>query len=188
MSTAANVDTATTESVTPIQSKVGLGVILVPVLLSTVLTLGVMGGGGFYLIRSGKLGATAQGSVTQPAVAPIIVVAPPASHVLALEPMIVNLSDANGRAYLRASVSLRIKDEEKSEKQQEKKDSKAVDAVATELRDTTLAVLSRQTSDGLLLPDGREALKQALEREYKERNTEIPVFEIYFTDFLVQRG
>ena len=188
MSTATNLDTATTESVTPTPSKVGLGVILIPVLLSTVLTLGVVGGSGFYLIRSGKLGGGAQSAVTQPAIAPIIVVAPPASHVLALEPMIVNLSDANGRAYLRASVSLRIRDEEKAEKQQEKKDLKAVDAVATELRDTTLAVLSRQTSDGLLVPDGREALKQTLEHEYKVRNTEIPVFEVYFTDFLVQRG
>ncbi|WP_047487947.1 flagellar basal body-associated protein FliL [Terriglobus sp. TAA 43] len=188
MSTAANVDTATTESITPTPVKVGVGVILIPVLLSTVLTLGVVGGGAFYLIRSGKLGTGVQNTAAQPAVAPIIVVAPPASHVLALEPMIVNLSDANGRAYLRASVSLRIKDEEKTERLPEKKDPKAVDAVATELRDTTLAVLSRQTSDGLLLPDGREALKQTLEHEYKVRNTEIPVFEIYFTDFLVQRG
>jgi flagellar FliL protein len=187
MSNTAAIDTATTEPISQGAHKIGLGVILIPVLLSTVLTLGVVVGGGFYLLRSGKLGATAQGAATQPAAAPIIVVAPPASHVLALEPMIVNLSDAGGRAYLRASVSLRIKDEEKADKKEEKKDLKA-DTVATELRDTTLAVLSRQASDELLLPGGRETLKKALEHEYKERNTEVPVLEVYFTDFLVQRG
>lgn len=161
---------------------------MIPVLLSTVLTLGIVGGGGFYLIRSGKLGAAAQSISAQPSTAPIIVVAPPASHVLALEPMIVNLSDVGGHAYLRTSVSLRIKDEDTAEKKEEKKGIKAMDAVSTELRDTTLTVLSRHTSDELLLPDGRETLKKALEHEYKERNTEIPVLEIYFTDFLVQRG
>lgn len=184
----ATVDATTAEAAAPTQSKVGLGVVMIPVLLSTVLTLGVVGGGGFYLIRAGKLGAATQGVSAQPAVAPIIVVAQPASHVLALEPMIVNLSDAGGHAYLRASVSLRIKDEEKPEKKEEKKDPKTVDTVSTELRDTTLMVLSRQTSDELLLPAGRETLKKALEHEYKERNTEIPVLEVYFTDFLVQRG
>ena len=184
----ATVDTTTTETAAPTQSKVGFGVIMLPVLLSTVLTLGVVVVGGLYLIRSGKLGAVTQSASAQPAVAPIIVVAPPASHVLALEPMIVNLSDAGGHSYLRASVSLRIKDEEKPEKREEKRDPKAIDTVSTELRDTTLAVLSRHTSDELLLPDGRKTLKKALEREYKEHNTEIPVLEVYFTDFLVQKG
>lgn len=184
----ATVDTTTTETAAPAQSTVGFKVIMLPVLLSTVLTLGVVGGGGFYLIRSGKLGAATQNSPAQPAVAPIIVVAPPASHVLALEPMIVNLSDAGGHAYLRASVSLKIRDEEKSEKKEEKKGLKTVDTVSTALRDTTLAVLSRHTSDELLLPDGRETLKKSLEREYREHNTEIPVLEVYFTDFLVQKG
>lgn len=159
-----------------------------PVLLSTLFTLSIVGGGGYYLIHTGKLGGISPNVSAQMQGAPVIVVAPPASHVLALEPMIVNLSDAGGHAYLRATISLRIQDEDKAEKKEEKKDPKAVDAVATELRDTTLAVLSRQTSDVLLQADGRETLKTSLEQEYKQRNREIPVLDIYFTDFLVQRG
>ena len=166
--------------------KVGLTSILIPVLLSTTLALGVVGGGMFWLIKSGKLGGVQAASA---APAPIIVVAPPASHVLALEPMIVNLSDAGGRSYLRAAVSLRVKDEPKAdEKKEEKKDPKAVDGAATALRDTTLTVLSRESADSLLTPDGRERLKAKLQQEFKLHNTETPVLEIYFTEFLVQRG
>jgi flagellar FliL protein len=165
-----------------------MSTILVPVLLSTLLTLFIAVGGGYYLIHTGKLGEISPSVSNQVQVPPVIVVAPPASHVLGLEPMIVNLSDAGGHAYLRATISLRIQDEDKVEKKEEKKDPKAVDAVATELRDTTLAVLSRQTSDALLQADGRETLKRSLELEYKQRNREIPVIDIYFTDFLVQRG
>jgi len=189
MSNAAALETATSsEAASSVQPKVSMGTILLPVLLSTLLTLSLVGGGGYYLIRTGKLGAAASPASPQTRVPPVVVVAPPASHVIALEPMIVNLSDAGGHAYLRATISLRIEDEEKAEKKEDKKDPKAVDAVATELRDTTLTVLSRQTSEELLQTDGRETLKKALELEYKQRNRAIPVIEIYFTDFLVQRG
>jgi flagellar FliL protein len=155
-------------------------------LLSTTLALAVVGGGVGWLIKSGRLGGA---SAAMPAAAPIIVIAPPASHVLALEPMIVNLSDPGGRSYLRASVSLRIRDQPKIDEQKdEKKDPKALDGAAAALRDTTLAVLSSQGADSLTLPEGREALKLKLLRELKLHNTETPVLEVYFTDFLVQRG
>jgi flagellar FliL protein len=177
-------ETAANEAVAA-PAKVGLTSILIPVLLSTVLALGAVGGGVFYLIKSGKLGGVSAAS----APAAVIVVAPPKSHVLALEPMIVNLSDSAGRSYLRAAVSLRIKDEEKVEKKEEApKDPKAVDGAAAALRDTTLTVLSRESADSLLAPEGREELKKTLEKEFKLHNTETPVLEVYFTDFLVQRG
>lgn len=161
---------------------IGMGTILIPVLLSTVLSLGVVGGGGYYLIHSGKLGGSSQATAV-----PVIVVSQVPSHVLALEPMIVNLSDDGAHAYLRASISLRIKDAAKSEAKEEKKEAGAVDPTATELRDTTLAVLSRQTSENLLQPSGRDKLKETLQQEYKQRLTEVSVLDVYFTDFLVQR-
>ncbi len=159
--------------------------ILIPVLLSTVVTLGAVGGGVFWLMKSGKLGGIGAAS----AVAATPVIAAPASHVLALEPMIVNLADPGGRSYLRAAVSMRIRDEEKAEgkKEEAPKDPKAVDGAAAALRDTTLSVLAGETSDQLLAPDSRETLKKKLEDQYKLHNTETRVLEIYFTEFLVQR-
>ena len=187
MSTAA--DASTLETSAPAPAKVGLVSILIPVLISTALTLAAVGGGVFWLLHSGKLGSAAPGAATAQTIAPTVVIAPPASHVLALEPMIVNLSDPGGRSYLRAAVSLRLQDEAKLEKKEEApKDPKAVDGQAAALRDTTLAVLSSETSDTLLAPASREILKKQLEDEYKLHNPETRVLEIYFTEFLVQRG
>ena len=187
MSTSAAADASSLPTTETAPAKVGLGAILVPVLLSTVLTLAAVGGGVFWLLKSGKLGASA--TAATPAPAPIIVIAALPTHVLALEPMIVNLADAGGRSYLRAAISLRIRDEEKTgPKEEEKKDPKAVDGAAAALRDTTLTVLSGETSDSLLQPDSRETLKQKLDEQYKLHNTDSRVLEIWFTEFLVQRG
>ncbi len=162
--------------------------ILIPVLLSTVVTLGAVGGGVYWLMKSGKLGGAAAPSATG-AAPPIEVIAPAASHVLALEPMIVNLADPGGRSYLRAAVSLRIRDEVdlKGKKEEAPKDPKAVDGAAAALRDTTLSVLSSETSDSLLAAGSRETLKKKLDEQYKLHNVETRVLEIYFTEFLVQR-
>ncbi len=169
-------------------AKVGLMSILIPVLLSTVLTLGVVGGGGFWLVKSGRLAAHA-GAAAAEIPTPSTELAQSPSHVLALEPMVVNLADAGGRSYLRAAVSLRIRDEELPAKKKEAPvDPKAIDGAAAALRDTTLIVLSRETADTLLEPDGRELLKKKLDEQYKLHNMETRVLEIYFTDFLVQRG
>ncbi len=166
--------------------KVGMGAVLVPVLLSTVVTLGAVAGGVMWLLKSGKLGASTAAPVQQMTVAE----APPPSHVVALEPMIVNLSDAGGHAYLRASMSLRIKDAAGAKKEEGEKAPKGGGAdleLTAGLRDTALAVLSSRMSDQLLAADGREALKKALEHEFRERNPDVRVIEVYFTDFLVQR-
>ena len=170
-------------------AKVGLGSILIPVLLSTALTMAAVSGGVVWLLRSGRLGAGAAPVAPVAAQPPTIVFAPQQTHVLALEPMIVNLADTGGRSYLRAAISLRIRDEEKTDKkEEEKKDPKAVDGAAAALRDTTLNVLSSETSDSLLQPDGRDRLKKKLDEQYKLHNTDTRVIEIFFSEFLVQRG
>jgi flagellar FliL protein len=102
--------------------------------------------------------------------------------------MIVNLSDASGHSYLRAAISLRIKGEPHADEKGEKKEAKAEEAVATSLRDTTLAVLSGESAESLLIAGGREALKAKLLQEFKLRNVDAVVLEVYFTEFLVQRG
>lgn len=167
--------------------KVALTSILLPVLLSTTLALAAAAGGVFWLVKSGRIGVpSAAGTAGSPAV---VVVVPPPSHVLALEPLVVNLADAGGRSYLRAAVSLRLRDEDKATKKVEApKDPKAVDVTATALRDTTLTVLSSQSADGLLAPDGREALKKRLGEGYRLHNPDTHVLEVYFTEFLVQRA
>jgi flagellar FliL protein len=55
------------------------------------------------------------------------------------------------------------------------------------VRDTVLMVLGRQTADGLLAVDGKEHLKSELKAALSERNTDLKVKDVFFTDFLVQR-
>ncbi len=191
--------TATPETTAPAPptAKVGLVPILLAVVLSTVVALGVVGGVGFYLIRSGKLSPVAAASAPndkkkEAASTEQMPGELPPSHVLALDPMVVNLSDPGGRGYLRASISLRIADEVvgKGEKKKEegKKDDKPDPGVSAALRDTTLAVLGEQTSDSLLQAGGLEALKKKMRETYAIQNRETHVLDVYVTDFLVQRG
>ena len=67
-----------------------------------------------------------------------------------MEPMLVNLADGGGGAYLRAGITLRVTDAaekngakkgRKGSREQESKDAEAA------VRDTALAVLGRQTSE-----------------------------------------
>ena len=164
-------------------------------LLSSVIAAGAMLGVGYWLLHSGKLvpPVSAAGPGAEAAVA-----APeaeskselPPSKVVPLEPMVVNLSDAGGRAYLRASISLRMADEAspKAEKAEGKPDAAAAAGKTAALRDTTLSVLGAQTSDGLLGTGGVAGVKKQLRERYALDNPEVHVLDVYFTDFLVQRG
>jgi flagellar FliL protein len=168
----------------PAAAKVGLAAILIPVVINTVLTLGTVGGLAFWFVKSGKLGGVTAGTTAPPTGS---IVKPPPSHVVVLEPMIVNLAD--GRSYLRAGVSVRLRDQDKAGQGNEAaKDSKAVDEASVALRDTTLTILSGATADVLLAPGGRDALKKLLASAYKMHNEESHVMDVYFTEFLVQRG
>ena len=164
-------------------------------LLSSVLAAGAMLGAGVWLLHSGKLTPPAAGTK---AAAQNASAAPetsakgemPPSKVLPLDPMVVNLADVGGRAYLRASISLRMAEEgvAKGEKAEAKVDPVAAAGKAAPLRDTTLSVLSAQTSEGLLSAGGVANVKKQLRERYALDNPEVHVLDVYFTDFLVQRG
>ncbi len=149
-----------------------------------VATLGV-GGGVYYLARSGRLSSA--GNVTRKAE----VVASATTHVLVLEPLLVNLADADGSSYLRISLMLRVVDapdkKAAAPKEEKGKDEKGMNEAVAPVRDTLLAVLGRQTSNGLLAADGKERLKTAMKVALAERNPDLKVADVYFTDFLVQR-
>ncbi len=161
---------------------------VVPLLIAVVLgvviaTLGV-GGMVYFLARSGKLlmqnGAAAK-------VEPVV----STTHAMVLEPLLVNLADGGGNAYLRVALTLRVadaddkgKEKPKEEKTADNKSGKDVDAA---VRDTALAVLGRQTSVNLLSVDGKERLKAELKAAIAEHNHELKVTDLFFTEFLVQR-
>jgi flagellar FliL protein len=154
--------------------------LLIAVLVGVVIAALGIGGIVYYLARSGRLPVqNAVASKAEPAV-------PITTHVMVLEPLLVNLADAGGSAYLRVSLTLRVADAVDKKGAKPKDDKSGNEAVA-EVRDTALTVLGRQTADGLLAADGKERLKAELKAALAEHNADLKVTDVFFTDFLVQR-
>jgi flagellar protein FliL len=158
---------------------------LIAVVVGVVIAILGVGGVAYYLVHTGRL--PMQAGVAQKKEAAI----PAATHAMVLEPLLVNLVDPSGSAYLRVALTLRVADaaDKKSakEKDEKKKDDKGADDAVAAVRDTVLTVLGRQTSDGLLAADGKEHLKVALKAALAEHNGDLKVTDVFFTDFLVQR-
>lgn len=160
---------------------------LAPLFLAVVIgvlfaTAGV-GGVLYYVLRSGRV--------------PLRVSMPPAAtpasavktHMVSLEPLLVNLADPSGSSFLRAGLTLEVVDApvEKGKEMKSpdgKSQGKDTDAA---LRDTALAILGRQTSDQLLAAGGKDRLKAELKTGFTEHNPQFKVADLYFTEFLVQR-
>jgi len=152
---------------------------LIAALIGAVIASIGFGGGFYYLLRSGRLAIKGRAAKAAP-------VAAANTHLVALDPLLVNLADAGGSAYLRLSMTLQVEDDT-AKKGAEAKGSIGGDDVMAGIRDTALAVLGRETADELLAADGKERLKAELKRSLAEHNAGLKVKQIFFTDFLVQR-
>jgi flagellar FliL protein len=183
----ADTSTPTTLPVAPtavVAAKFPIVPLLVAVLVGIVIAALGLGGGVYYLARSGRL--PLQSSTPRKTEAE-----PVSAHAMELEPMLVNLVDASGNSYLRVVLTLRVLDasEKKDEKPKEekRKDEKGNSEQVAAVRDTVLTVLGRQTAEALLAVDGKEHLKVELKSALAAHNPDLKVTDVFFTDYLVQR-
>ena len=105
-----------------------------------------------------------------------------AKSLVHLESFVVNLADSDQAAFLKVGIDLGIGQVGKKEP--------AIDKgslVLSKIRDVILSVLTTWQSADLLAPDGKTKLKQRLLEALREQIPDLPVKEIYFTEFLVQR-
>ena len=151
--------------------------LVIAIVFGVIVSVAVVGGAGYYLIHSGKLRLQ-----MMPSPKPTVEAK---THTVALDPLLVNLSDSSGAAYLRVSIALRVADAEVAPKE-EKESGNAKEQTAA-LRDAALVVLARETSERLLTPDGKEHLRTELKQSLAERVPDFKVVDLYFTEFLVQR-
>ncbi|HWF04243.1 MAG TPA: flagellar basal body-associated FliL family protein [Candidatus Angelobacter sp.] len=100
---------------------------------------------------------------------------------LHLEDFVVNLSDGEGRAYLRIGIDLAVENENPKSKSESKPVTVPV------IRDSVITLLSTLQSDDLLTPEGKTKLKQDLIKSLNDRLPELKVREVYFNEFMVQR-
>jgi flagellar FliL protein len=150
----------------------------IAVVLGILVSVGAVGGAGYYLIHSGKLRLQ-----TMPPGEPVKA-APEKTHAVALEPLVVNLADGG---YLRASITLSVAESAESKDEKKGEEGKAAKGNDAAVRDTALTVLGRQSSDGLLAVDGKERVKRELKAAFAERTPDVKVADLFFTEFLVQR-
>jgi flagellar FliL protein len=154
--------------------------LMLTIVVGLVITCLVVGGVVYYLAHTGRL--PMHGGAAKKPEAPL----PITTHAMVLDPLLVNLTDAGGSAYLKVALTLRIADAADKKDAKPKEEKTADDAVAG-VRDTVLTVLGRQTAEGLLAADGKEHLKAELKAALTEHNVDLKVTDVFFTDFLVQR-
>lgn len=173
------------ESGAHVTAKVPFVQLVFAVITAVSVAMGVVGGGIFWLVRSGRLPLP----TVPTAETKVEAAAPVATHEMVLEPLVVNLADAGGKAYLRVALTLRVVDAD------DKKDTKAKDETSQDaknngeaaVRDTLLTVLGQETADTLLAADGKQHAKAELKDALADHASEIKVADIFFTEFLVQR-
>jgi len=105
-----------------------------------------------------------------------------AKSLVHLESFVVNLADSDQSAFLKVGIDLGIGQVGKKEPPIDKGS-----LLLAKIRDAVLSVLSTSQSADLLAPDGKAKLKQRLLEALRQQIPELPVKEIYFTEFLVQR-
>jgi flagellar basal body-associated protein FliL len=140
--------------------------------LLTALILVALGGGAFWNASRQRAAQTANGSDDSEAV----------KSVVHLDSFVVNLADTDQAAFLRVGIDLGIG--------QVPKGRPGLDKGSLELpkvRDAILTVLTASQSSDLLAADGKTKLKQRLVTSLNQEIPELPVKEVYFTEFLVQR-
>ena len=102
------------------------------------------------------------------------------SGVLALEPFLVNLADAEAPRFLRATLGLVIVDKDQAA-------HLAEDVVArARIRSAVLELLATQTSADLVTPEGKAALRKAILASATAIVTEARVVDVLFSEFVVQ--
>ncbi|HEU5342640.1 flagellar basal body-associated FliL family protein [Edaphobacter sp.] len=157
--------------------------LVIAVVVGVVIAALGIGGAVYALARSGRLPVQAAAVKSAPA--------PVATHLMALDPLVVNLADAGHASFVKVSVVLQVADAASGKdaaRSEEKAPEKAGGNEAMiEARDTALTVLGRETSDVLLAADGKDRLKAELKAALLEHNPDLKVVDVFFTDFLVQR-
>jgi flagellar protein FliL len=105
---------------------------------------------------------------------------PPAEergHIYAIDPLIVNLADADQNRYLKIRINLESKKPEPNEEFAKKMPL---------IKDTILTILSQKKSEDLFHSSGKEKLKAEMLRSVNPNLGELKVKAVYFTEFVIQ--
>jgi len=105
---------------------------------------------------------------------------PADSGVLALDPFLVNLADKDSPRFLRATLRLVVQGKKAAAELGED------DVKKVRIRSAILEVLTQQTSDRLVTPEGKTALKKSILDWCSKNLAETKVTDVLFSEFVVQ--
>jgi flagellar FliL protein len=146
---------------------------LVLILALAFVLLGGGGAGAYWYFAQHAAQEGGEASAAEPDAAP-------EPGLVELDPFVVNLADPGGQRYVRVSMRLLTHDEEQALEIKENAVARA------KLRAALLELLSMQTADGLVTPDGKNALKQLIAERASHAVHELKVTDVLFVEFIVQ--
>jgi flagellar FliL protein len=97
------------------------------------------------------------------------------------DPFVVNLADEGGTRYLRVGLSLVIDGDEAEAKELEE-----TKVGLLRVRSAVLELLTQQTADHVVTQEGKQQLKEAIEKAANQVLDPVEVTDVLFTEFVVQ--
>lgn len=141
---------------------------LVKILVIAVLVIGAGGGGAWWFMRA----PAAQAEAKEPD--------PSERGLVAFDPFLVNLADAGGGRFLKTTIQVVVASPE------EALHVKETPVMLMQARSAILELLTLQTADGLVTPEGKQALKDAIKERISKALGHVKVIDVLFSEFVVQ--
>ena len=155
----------------PAKAKKGKGK-LFAILGVVVLVLAGGGGTAFWMMR-----APAEAAEAEPAEAHVDLAH---AGIIKFEPFIVNLADPGAKRFLRVSIAIIVPSEDVA------KEIEHGEVLRMQLRSEILDLLTTQTSEQIVTPDGKAALKKAILEKAHHTFAPHEAHDVIFSDFVVQ--
>lgn len=105
---------------------------------------------------------------------------PSARGLVSFEPFVANLADPGGTRFVRTTVQLVVADALQATEVNE------TPVLVMQARAIILELLTTQTADVLVTPDGKAALRKAIAERVHDALHEVEVIDVLFSDFVVQ--
>jgi flagellar protein FliL len=144
-----------------------------------VLVLAGGGGGAYWWLHRADAAAAAEGA-TEEKHEGAKEADPNETGLMILDPFLVNLADKDSPRFLRATVQIVISDKAIAEEMTEH------DVVKVRIRSSILELLTEQSSEQLVTPEGKAVLKKAIIERASKILTEAKIVDVLFSEFVVQ--
>jgi flagellar protein FliL len=134
------------------------------------------GGGAWWWLHRAQAAQPAEGEEKKAETA----IDPSDTGVLGLDPFLVNLADKDSPRFLRATLKLVVGPKKQAVELNED------DVAKARIRSSVLELLTEQTADKVVTPEGKAALKKTIVERASKILSEGKVTDVLFSEFVVQ--